>query len=195
MKVKVLYIAFGFSVSIANAALAQPKPPKGWFVAGSHPREYVASVDREMFRSGSGSAHFESAVLKTGGFGTLMQVFQAGDFRGKRVRMSGYVRSREVQDWAALWMRVDGPKGKSLAFDNMQDRPIKATTDWTKYEIVLDVPTEAEQIVYGVLLSGRGDVWMDDIKFDIVAKDVSATKEKVPNQIPDAPVNLDFEQN
>jgi AraC family transcriptional regulator len=26
-----------------------------------------------------------------------------------------------------------------VAFDNMQDRPIKGTTDWQRYEVVLDV--------------------------------------------------------
>src|SRR4026209_321775 len=131
MKAKILWLAVGFSVALANVALAQPKPPKGWFIAGSHAREYVASVDAEMPHSGRGSAHFESAVLKTGGFGTLMQEFQPGDFRGKRVRMSAYVRSRKVTDWAGLWMRVDGSGGKTLSFDNMQDRPIKASTDWS----------------------------------------------------------------
>ena len=36
--------------------------------------------------------------------------------------------------WAGLWMRVD--KGKDMvAFDNMQDRPIKGTTDWQRYYI------------------------------------------------------------
>ena len=39
-----------------------------------------------------------------------MQTFKADAFRGERVRMSGYVRSKEVSDWAGLWMRVDGPQ-------------------------------------------------------------------------------------
>ena len=195
MKSKAFYTIVGLSLVLANHAFAQAKAPKGWFVAGSHAREYVASVDREMPRNGKGSAHFESTVLKTGGFGTLMQVFQAGDFRGKRVRLSGYARSQEVKDWAGLWMRVDGAGGKSLAFDNMQDRPIKATTDWTKYEIVLDVPEGAEQIAYGVLLRGRGDVWIDDLKFDVVGNASSTTAQSKGAKVPKAPVNLDFEQN
>jgi len=194
MKTNLFFIAVAFSVLSIHAAVA-PQPPKGWFVAGSHRREYVASLDRESRHTGKASAHFESAVLKTGGFGTLMQVFQAADFRSKRVRLSGYVRSRNVQDWAGLWMRVDGAGGKSLAFDNMQDRPIKGTSDWTKYEIVLNVPAQAEQIAYGILLTGRGDVWMDDLKFEVVGDATTTTTDGNAGKIPDAPVNLDFEQN
>lgn len=194
MKTKLMCIAVGLSVLSIYAAVA-PQPPKGWFVAGSHRREYVASVDRESRHTGKASAHFESAVLKTGGFGTLMQVFQADAFRGKRVKLSGYARSRNVQDWAGLWMRVDGPGGKSLAFDNMQDRPIKGTSDWTKYEIVLNVPAQAEQIAYGILLTGRGDVWMDDLKFEVVGDATTATADSKVGKVPEAPLNLDFEQN
>ncbi|HKQ38696.1 MAG TPA: hypothetical protein VJ063_11505 [Verrucomicrobiae bacterium] len=194
MKIKRTSIILLSSFVLVDATIAaQAGKPKGWFVAGSHAREYVASVDRETPHRGKGSAHFESAVLKTGGFGTLMQIFQAGDFRGKRVRLSGYVRSRNVQDWAGLWMRVDGSGGKALAFDNMQGRPIKGTTDWTKYDIVLEVPAQAEQIAYGVLLTGRGDVWMDDLKFDVVADGTATTADSKPGQVPAVPINLDFE--
>ena len=53
--------------------------------------------------------------------------------RGKRIRLSGHARSKDVSDWAGLWMRVDGPKGEPLAFDNMQQRPIKGTGEFADY--------------------------------------------------------------
>jgi hypothetical protein len=78
---------------------------------------------------------------KPGGFGTLMQMFEAGEMKDKRYRLTGWTKAAGVSGWAGMWMRVDGPaKGKSLAFDNMRDRPIQGTEDWTKHEIVLDVP-------------------------------------------------------
>lgn len=184
-----------FAVTLGGAGVVYGEVPRGWFVAGSHPREYHASVDRERMRSGKASAHFESAGLKTGGFGTLMQQFKAGEFRGKRVRLSGDVRANDVKDWAGLWMRVDGPGGEALAFDNMQDRPIKGTTNWTKYEIVLDVPAQAEEIAFGLLLTGRGDTWIDDLRFDVVSRDIPVTGQSSATKLPAAPVNLDFEQN
>jgi len=194
MKRKALYLTVGFSVALTNVGLAQTKVPNGWFVAGSRAKEYVATVDNQKPHGGKGSAHFKSSVSKTTGFGTLMQTFQAGEFRGKRVRLTGYARSRDV-DSAGLWMRVDGPAGKTLSFDNMHDRPIKGSSDWAKYEIVLNVPTQAEQIAYGVLLTGRGDVWLDDLKFDVVGDASATAADSKAGKIPDAPVNLDFEQN
>jgi hypothetical protein len=48
-------------------------------------------------------------------------------------------------------MRID-PK---IAFDNMQDRGIKGTTDWQKAEITLPLnPDATDQILIGAMLSG-----------------------------------------
>jgi hypothetical protein len=186
--IKIACLAFG-----ASAALGA-ETPKSWFRAGSHPREYDMSIDRDTVRSGKGSATLKSVAAKTSGFGTLMQTFRADSFHGKRVRMSGYVRSKEVGEWAGLWMRVDGPQNEALAFDNMQDRPVKSTTDWAKYDIVLDVPQQAQEISFGLLLTGRGQVWMDDLKFEAVGQDVPTTGGKTAGQKPLTASNLNFEE-
>src|SRR5690349_19305814 len=52
---------------------------------------------------------------------TLVQTVRANDFRGRRVRLSGYLRSENVLGGAALWMRVDGLRG-TLGFNGMEHR-------------------------------------------------------------------------
>lgn len=168
--------------------------PKGWFPAGSHPKEYEMTVDRAVTHSGKASASLKSTAEKTGGFGTLMQTFKADTFHGKRVRLSGHVRAKDVADWAGLWMRVDGPGNQMLAFDNMQERAVKGTRDWQKYEIVLDVSADALEISFGLLLSGKGEVWMDDLAFEVVGKEVPTTGGTLSQRAPKGPKNLDFEQ-
>ena len=109
------------------------------------------------------------------------------------MRLTAWVKSENVADWAAVWMRVDGPGGTQLAFDNMQKRPIKGTTDWTKVEIVLDCAAEAQNLAFGVLLSGAGKVWLDDVTFAVVTADVPTTGESAPPPAQE-PANLDFEK-
>jgi len=181
------------SIVLGCAAAVQAETPKGWFAAGSHPREYEMTLDREVTHGGKGSASLKSNVPKASGFVTLMQTFKADTYRGQRVRLSGYVRSQDVKDWAGLWLRVDGLKGEVLGFDNMQDRAVKGNTDWTRYEIVLDVPEASQQIAFGLLLSGTGQVWLDDMKMEVVGKDVPVTGKKSSEE-PSAPRNLDFEE-
>jgi erythromycin esterase-like protein len=49
-----------------------------------------------------------------------------------------------------------------LAFDNMQVRGPRGTTDWTEYAIELPVAVEATNINFGFMLPGRGTAWFDD---------------------------------
>lgn len=169
--------------------------PKGWFLSSNDYGSYRIGIDRDVFYGGSSSGFIES-IKRPKYPGTLMQKVRGHDFRGKRIRFSGYIRTNEVKDWASLWFRVDGTENYAVSFDNMNDRPIKGSTDWTKYEIVLDVPQKINKIAYGVLLSGEGKVWVDGLKFEEVEKNVSVTnlvtyKEEI--DIPDKPKNLDFE--
>jgi len=65
-----------------------------------------------------------------------------------------------------------------LGFDNMNNRPIKGTTDWKRYSIVLDVPEESGDLVYGILLDGTGQVWIDYEGIKIVGNNVPLTGKK-----------------
>jgi len=184
----------GAAPALWIAAALAAETPKGWFPAGSQPKEYEMSIDRTVTHGGKASASLKSIAAVPGGFGTLMQSFKADAHRGQRVRMSGFVRAKEVADWAGLWMRVDGTKNEMLSFDNMQERAVKGTSDWQKYEIVLDVPDAAEQIAFGVLLTGKGQLWVDDLKFEVVGKDVPTTGGPPKQRAPQGPKNLDFEE-
>src|SRR5258708_14434487 len=113
-------------------AFATAAVPTGWFRAGNEPKSYVVERDVSVKREGKVSARLASTGPSKG-FGTMMQSFDAGDYRGKRLKLSAWVKSKDVADWAGLWMRVDGEKQKSLAFDNMQNRAIKGTKDWPRY--------------------------------------------------------------
>ena len=120
-----------------------------------------------------------------------MQSVRAEQYKGKRVRLSGLVKSQEVVSWAGLWMRVD--QGKDMvAIDNMQDRAIKGTTGWQRYEVVLDVPQDSTGISFGILLDGAGEIWLSNTKFYVVETDVPVTGGPGDRKIPDKPVNLEF---
>ena len=167
----------------------------GWFKAGNKPNSYNVGLDKSTFKTGGSSAFIESIDKKIEGFGTLMQTCSAQGYLGKRIKMTAYIKSENVSDWAGMWLRVDSKlTRKSLSFDNMQNRPIKGNNDWTKCEIILDVPEESGTMSFGVLLSGTGKVWFDDISFEVVDKlkaNTTSTKEYV---IPDKPININFDK-
>ena len=174
----------------------RPKAPRGWYMAGSEPTHYESGVDASIAHSGSRCAFVQPAVENPEGFGTLMQCFATQKHLGKRVRMSLWIKTEEVTNWAAAWMRVDGEgRGKMLGFDNMCSRRILGTTDWKKHDIVLDVPTGSTNICFGIMLSGQGKLWIDDVNFEEVDDDVAVTDCPCMNREKRSePRNLNFEE-
>ena len=184
-----------FACAIAVMAAVCPlivttQMSNGWSKAGSQPADYDMGIDRDGAYTGGASGFIRSSAPEPRGFGTYMQMFDATEYRGKRLRFSAYVKSERVENWAGLWMRVDRDK-KAVAFDNMQDRPIKNTQDWTQYSIVLDVDAGATAVAFGILLAGRGAVWIDDVTFEVVGTDVPVTD--FQSKLATTPRNLDFE--
>jgi len=118
-----------------------------------------------------------------------MQTISAEEYRKRRVRLAGFVRGQGIDAWAGLWMRVDGPvASQHLAFDNMEERPLRATFDWKEVSVVLDVPAEATYIAFGALLTGDGSLQLARLRFEIVDEQLPTT-----NQVRRLhPRNLDF---
>lgn len=170
------------AAGILMASLPEPvaaQVPEGWIKAGSAPQQYDVGIDKTVQRGGHPVVFVKSILEETDKcvgalcpFGTLMQMASPGEYLGKRVRLSADVKAESIdQGWAGLWFRVDGPDsgpGKSLAFDNMQDRPIKGTMDWKRVSIVLDVPQNAVAIAFGLLLQGSGKAWMGALVLEVV---------------------------
>lgn len=174
--------------------LAQAAVPEGWYLAGNDPKSYEAVSDAMVIHGGRKSARL-ACISESKGFGTLMQDFEAANYLGKRIRLSAWLKVSDVKDWAGLWMRVDGASQKTLTFDNMQNRPLKGTKDWARYEVVLDVPDESVGIYLGVLVHGAGKLWLDDVQLEAVDRSVAVTdRMSAAGPKSKAPVNTDFER-
>jgi hypothetical protein len=162
-------------VATANAQVGQM--PAGWHAVGGGTGEYALGADlsRRDGGQGLGGGTIRSLVGDPLGFATMQQSIRADLYRGQRVRLSGYVKTgAPMAGTAALWMRVDGP-AESESTDYMQQRPVVQATDWTRHDVVLDVPRDAVGISFGVLLDGQGQVWLDDVALEPVGRDVALT--------------------
>jgi hypothetical protein len=163
--------------------------PKGWRKAGTMPDSYEMVAAHNEGRDGKTCATIRSLSPKISGFGSLMQYIVPGKFAGQKVRLSAWIRSKDVEGAAGLWLRVDKEINRSTALmENMEKNPIKGTTEWRKYQIVADVPEFAAGIAYGVLLSGTGQMWIDDVEIEIVEQ------KPLSGKISAEPSNLSFEE-
>jgi C-terminal processing protease CtpA/Prc len=100
------------------------------------------------------------------------------DFQGESIEMRGYLRLEGVTKFVGLWMRQDSPEGV-LEFDNMQNQSISGTKDWAEYSIRLPIDDNATYLVFGVLISGEGTLWVDDLELLVDGKPIREAPERV----------------
>jgi len=142
-------------------------PPTGWMATP----EGTVFADNKVFHGGKWAARLERKEDSSGRFSSLHRAI-ALDFAGKTLELRGFLRTSDVSVMAGLWMREDGEQ-PSLAFDNMANRPVKGTTEWTEYSVRLPIHAEARKVFFGVLLGGSGTAWADDLQLLVDGKPIT----------------------
>ena len=170
-------LALGISAALLIASAAHAQVPTGWQAVTDNSGEYAVHADGARRSGGQGyaGATIRANVTSPSGSAMLAQSVRADAFRGKRIRLSGFMKTINVTEGTAvLFMRVDGG-GVVQTSDYMQNRPLMLTTDWARQEIVIDVPRDAVGVTFGMMLGGSGQIWLDDVALEEVGPDVAST--------------------
>ena len=150
----------------------------GWNRIGS--TDYAFALD-SVVKHGGRYALQTAYRINTGFGGSYWRI--PATFGGKKLTLTGFVRTQDTgsdpNTFAGLWMRVDDVAGNRVAFDNMQSRGIKGTTDWRQYTITLPLPDDAENIHIGGLLVGKGTAWFDDFVLTVDGKPIDKAPVKI----------------
>ncbi len=198
-------LSFALAISLAAAPAAQQaheignpgleegtvgEAPPGWHFVGDGS---TVSLDPEAPFEGSQAACLDARDARGRAFTNLMQSLDATPWRGKRVRYRAAVKTADLLAGATaqLWFRVDGKSDEAgqapaTAFDNMGDRPIRKA-EWEHYDIVLDVAPDAERLVFGMFVLGKGRAWIDDVTLEAVDTAVASTGDAAATTRPTLP--------
>jgi DNA-binding winged helix-turn-helix (wHTH) protein len=163
-----------------------------WVLAGSNTTDYIGCLD-ENFGVPAPSAHISSKISSPDGFTSLLQGGWLEEYRGKKIKLSMQIKANNVLNHAGLFLRADAEKeGEPLAFINsaIAEDLIIHSINWTNKSLILDIPNETANLVYGIYLNGEGEIWMDNVNFEIVGE---ADSRPLKEAINESPKNLNFE--
>lgn len=165
-----MWLAAGFPLRSAEA----PKyrvVATGWTVPES--TDYEAGIDHNVVHSGHGSLFLKSAGTKAKDYAARQRI-RADAYRGKRVRLSGWVKPDQAVEGGALWLRVDFRNG-DYVLDGMlelgaKDKSVPLSNGWAKCVLVADVPEDSMGLSFGLRMRGAGEFWGDDLTLEVVPK-------------------------
>jgi|SRR5271166_3367969 len=159
------------SAAANGESTPQPAAPPA-----SAPLEYAMGSDASVTHDGQATTFIKNKVANPTSWGSTSQAIPVDDVRGKRVMVSGYIKTSAIAKYAEYWVRVDGANHQVLVYDDMSNRPMSGTADWRGFSIVLDVPANATSISMGLLLNGVGEAWLDGPSVAVVSRDVPLTR-------------------
>jgi len=94
---------------------------------------------------------------------TLRQTIKADDYRGKQLRFSGEVKVEQVEQQAGLYIRTNG-RDERLRSQNV----VQGTDEWMRYEATIPVAQDALFIRFGLVLHGKGQIWLANARLDVI---------------------------
>ena len=99
----------------------------------------------------------------------------ADKYKGKRISFSASMKAKDVKTMGWIYAR----SGKIYPSNG-----IKGTKDWTHFVLVFDIPeNHTENIELAFTLWGAGQIWIDDIKWEIVPVTYVSPVPAVPEPI------------
>jgi hypothetical protein len=123
-----------------------------WLLYGSAPDQYSAAVEDSC-------AKLSAAVREPSGSAALMQTVFADDFRGAPVLFRGEFRTEHVAGSAGLCLRILW-RGKEPDREQEHVATASGSTDWSSDGISALIPDDADMVRFGIILTGRGRVWL-----------------------------------
>lgn len=193
-KSKRLLIAALIATTITGAAEGPATPlvplPPAWGLMGNGgplalPGNCEIGTDSQQSFDGKPLLSVRCANAALPSFGGARNTLDSSRYRGKRVRVSGWLMVTGVEDVttaqygnvageASLWLAV-GSASNGFRQDRMQNRVLKGTTGWEQREFVADIPADNNNLMVGFWMQGKGQVWMRDINVEEVPATVALT--------------------
>lgn len=151
------------NLSFETASTDNLERPRDWKFHGTG---YLATLDTSAH---DGKLSLRLTRTRAGGSAGVAQTVAAEELRAIRVRLSGYVRTREATGGeAGLAMVVWGSSPLPLYMESMTGMGATGTQGWTRYEIELPLPREAVRVDFGAHFNGAGTAWFDALDLDVV---------------------------
>src|SRR5712692_1254637 len=112
---------------------------------------------------GKSSAFLRSTKASAQVVATLRQTIKADDYRGKQLRFLGDIKVEQVEQQAGLYIRTNR-RDERLRPENV----VQGTHDWMRYEATVPVAEDAPFIRFGLVLHGKGQIWLANAQLEVI---------------------------
>lgn len=173
---------------------------RGWTI-----HNVRGAMDTHVTRDGKPTLALtlQQQVWARGGIMLSYRSFRPGEYAGKRVRATAYLRVEGIEQ-PIFAMSLAVPFALPPGVADKSDRPISYaassetmqivdTQTWTPHSLVMDIPQDTYHISFNLEHRGQGNgvIWLDRIALETVDNSVALTDTSITSRLLQ-PFNLDF---
>ena len=181
---------------ILICALSRAEPlPKPWYQTNLEQYESGVLIQDEAQKNKFGYLKSKSEIAQHTSKGNILQnVSPPDEWLGRRIKLTAQIQTKALYGSANIFMSIDHGNGYKT-YDLQPLNIISENSDWQNYSIVLDVPQSRNtEILFGVSLLGKGEIYFDNFKFEEVGYDIETTGKTEERRKKSYPANLNFEE-
>ncbi len=142
-----------------------------WDLWGSYPQDYTCGIDTTVGVNGATCGYIKSSVPAPRGHGILRQTIRSKRYHGQYVHLIGNIKTTDVENQASLYIQLDG-----IGNDELREKSLRGTTGWSEQDVTLFIPEQQGGMIrFGIILHGKGQVWLDNVRLEIVEPDSTAS--------------------
>jgi hypothetical protein len=179
---------------ICASSTAEPLP-KPWYQTNLEQYESGIFIQGDVQKNKFGYLKSKNeAALHTSKGNILQNISPPDEWLGRRIRLTAQINTKELYGSANFFMNIDHGNGyKTTGLQPLNK--ISANSDWQSYYIVLDVPQSRNaEILFGISLLGKGEIYFDNFNFEEVGYDIESTGKAEERRKKAHPANLNFEE-
>lgn len=140
-----------------------------WFLAGTNAKEYKAGITNapELMYANQPSGFIRSTGFNFSGYGEVAEHVPAQQYAGQRVRLNAVVFTDKCVSGVSLWLwALKGKNGLRSADTTVH--ALIGSNNWSRQELVLDVPKNADTLRISMRLTGRGMALLNDLNLVVI---------------------------
>jgi hypothetical protein len=169
----------------SSASNATSEPVDGWWLRGEGRDEYSFGRDTAMQHEGRPSVAMAPRALPSGAYGALVRDWDATPWRGRRARVSAWVRSEAVTMVGDFSVSVSSSASSArVPPRQVASRRLAPSSDFAFYQLELVVPPDALAVSLAVGLAGPGKIWVEGGHIEPADEAAAPSPPPVPMPMP-----------
>lgn len=156
-----------YNLDFENPPLENGMPVKWYRFLGTN--NFIVTTDTKIKQQGNTSMKISSDKKSDRYEAVLLEI--PIHKQGDTITVKAYMKFENVSNFVGLILRLDAGKNQMIEYYDQMEEGINGTGDWKEYSISLPLSGRVQTVFIGAMLSGKGNLWVDNFSLWIDGKD------------------------